>query len=222
MDMAKLQRKNVHLLRNPRQVNSHLAIDRPRVTELIETGAYAPLCIVRAPRLNGKTTALQQWAEKTSRQPAWLILDDEQSTVHVFWQQLLQLALAEQGSAQKDRDANVGGTKSTHAVDPSEVPSEDPASAMSAALAGAAPLTVIVTNFHTVQGADFEWDLARLLARTPELSLIVETRSVLEIEKVQFSSGLDAYVVDADDLAFSSAEAAQFHEGPRSLSSVTS
>ncbi|ALO66343.1 hypothetical protein AS189_07360 [Arthrobacter alpinus] len=49
MDMAKLQRKNVHQLRKPRQVNSHLVIDRPRVVELIETGADAPLCVVRAP-----------------------------------------------------------------------------------------------------------------------------------------------------------------------------
>lgn len=156
------------------------------------------------PRLSGKTTALQQWVEKTTRQTAWLILEDELATVDVFWQQLLQTALAAQG-----RDGQAGGTKSIHAVEPST----DPVSAVSAAMAGAAPLTVIVTNFHTIKGTSFEWDLARLLTRTPELSLVVETRSVLEIEKVQLSTGLDVYVVDADDLTFSSAEAAQFHEG---------
>ncbi|MDD0858782.1 hypothetical protein NHF46_15625 [Arthrobacter alpinus] len=115
--------------------------------------------------------------------------------------------------APQDRDAKAGGTESGHAVEPSKDPSTDPVSDVSAALAGAAPLTVIVTNFHTVQGTAFERDLARLLVRTPELSLIVETRSVLEIEKVQLSTGLDVYVVDADDLTFSSAEASQFHEG---------
>ncbi|WP_218711532.1 LuxR C-terminal-related transcriptional regulator [Arthrobacter sp. BF1] len=160
------------------------------------------------PRLSGKTTALQQWVEKTTRQTSWLILEDELATVDVFWQQLLQTALAAQG-----RDGQAGGTTSIHAVEPSKDPSTDPVSAVSAAMAGAVPLTVIVTNFHTIKGTSFEWDLARLLTRTPELSLVAETRSVLEIEKVQLSTGLDVYVVDADDLTFSSAEAAQFHEG---------
>lgn len=67
----------------------------------------------------GTTTAQQQEAERTTRQTAWLILDDEQSTVDLFWQQLLQMALAPMADDVAPKDANAGETTASHAVEPS-------------------------------------------------------------------------------------------------------
>ena len=205
MSIADFRPQNTRRLRQPRQVNPHLVIDRPRVVHLIETGSSAPLCIVRAPRMVGKTIALQQWAQETSRDTAWLVLEYGQPNDEVFWQQLLQVVEAKLG---RDAGASHG---IEHRGQAAAVPANDPVSTVAAALAGAEPFTVIIENFHFVTNAALERDLARLLTLAPELSFIVTARSALDIERTQLSVGLDVYIVDTEDLIFTAAEAAQFH-----------
>lgn len=180
-------------------------IDRPRVVKLIETGALAPLCIVRAPRSFGKSIALQQWAAMTTRQTVWLVLDKGHSNIEVFWQQLL-LAIGTQ---------LVPDTVASHAV---ELPKKhedlaDPVLDVAAAVAATGPLTVIVENFHYVQHPTVEKDLAHLLGIATELSIVLSSQAVLAMETVQLSLSFDVAVIGAEELVFSAEEAAQFHRG---------
>ena len=68
----------------PRVTEGHY-IHRPRLLELVDDLATAPLILVVAPAGTGKTYLLSDWAKRTRTLTAWLALDETDSDLAQFW-----------------------------------------------------------------------------------------------------------------------------------------
>jgi ATP/maltotriose-dependent transcriptional regulator MalT len=60
-------------------------VSRPRLLDLLESGAGRRLTLVSAPAGFGKTTLLAEWASTAGRPVAWLTLDEEDGDPAIFW-----------------------------------------------------------------------------------------------------------------------------------------
>ncbi|MHA7271108.1 helix-turn-helix transcriptional regulator [Arthrobacter sp. HLT1-20] len=199
MSVAEFDRSSAVASRPARLPNINGLLLRPRVVALLEAAAAAPVCIVSGPRGCGKTVVLQQWSSETSRNIAWLTLEDRATTADQLFQ-LLHLALGTPSHA---------GLSRRTVVDVAE----DPIRQLADCLRGSEPTTLIVDNYQPERHPGGWRELARLLALAPELSLIVATRSAVDSAQRQAWCSLDVEAIDAGCLAFSDAEAAQFHAG---------
>lgn len=185
--------------RAPRLPGNHSILSRPRLTELLESGAAAALCILRGPRNSGKSTALRQWASATDRTLVWLHLTEDTRTAAQFWHQLQGACAAAFGPAPPLQEFPGEGTPLSHAI--------------AAMLLVVPPFTLVIENFHWVQCPDVEAGLLQLLDHAPGLSIVVAARSALAVEGLQATSGVDLWVVGPESLRFDAAEAAAFHAG---------
>jgi LuxR family transcriptional regulator, maltose regulon positive regulatory protein len=60
-------------------------VHRPRLLQLVDELAAAPLTLVVAPAGTGKTALLSDWGERTGAVTAWLLLDETDSHPVEFW-----------------------------------------------------------------------------------------------------------------------------------------
>lgn len=193
--------------RPARQSNPRTQINRPRVTALIDAGAAAALCIVHGPRDCGKSVALSQWAATTERDVRWLNLTEDSAQPQQFWQQL-HAALQSKFQAFFTEPDPAGPPLSAGATE-----SSSPAHWLAAQLSGSAPFTLVVEDFHHVQASSVQQGLLEMLEQAPHMSMMVATRSTLEVERGYAASTTDFEVIGSEELKFTSAEARAFHAG---------
>src|SRR5580692_422140 len=60
-------------------------VRRPRLEQVLETGAEAALTLVAAPAGYGKTTAVRAWYESSDSALAWVTLDAGDNEPARFW-----------------------------------------------------------------------------------------------------------------------------------------
>ncbi|AIY01161.1 hypothetical protein ART_1562 [Arthrobacter sp. PAMC 25486] len=143
--------------------------------------------------------ALRQWAADTNKDLLWLHVAQHIATAEQFWLQLHDALSSHLGLPNMPPD------------DPDF--SVSPISHLTALLKDATPFTLILEDFHWVQGTGVAHGLLRLLKSAPELSNVITARSALAIEQAQISGYLDLRAVGPTQLQFSPEEALEFHAG---------
>lgn len=172
---------------------------RPRVSALIELAAGSALGIVRGPRNGGKSVAVSHWSSNTARKLLWLHLTERTTTRQQFWLKLHASLIAHVGIAAAPLDAPRF--------------QQDPAHYLAALLSEARPFTLVLEDFHRVRSAGVERELLAFLSYAPGMSVLILTRSALDVESNQISSNVDVCVVEPAQLQFSDEEAARYYAG---------
>jgi len=176
------------------------AIERGRLFDTLDTGVRGPLTLVTGPAGAGKTVLLSTWlAQRTPfATVAWLALERGDASPPRFWRATLDAV----------RHA---GDDSLAALD-ALVPGDDGEllAALAQALAGrAAPLVLVLDDFHELRSAEVWAALDGLLRHPPAgLRLVIASRSdpPLACHRLRVEGRL--VELRAADLAFTPAEAA--------------
>ncbi|MFK3981855.1 LuxR C-terminal-related transcriptional regulator [Micromonospora sp. NPDC050397] len=170
-------------------------IVRPRLHELLETGAAGPVTLVSAPAGWGKTTLLSSWyrAMAEDRSRAWLTLEPGDGGERL-WAYLRAAVHADGAEAER---AGPGD--------------RDHLDRLAAVLARRAdPVTLVIDDFHRVEDPDVAAGLDFLLRHTGDrLRLVVGGRTdpALALHRWRLSGELTE--IRAADLAFTAEESAE-------------
>ena len=175
-------------------------VRRPRLEQLLETGADAALTLVAAPAGYGKTTAVRAWYESSDSALAWVTLDAGDNEPARFWAYV---------STAVDRIRNGLGRRALHRL-------RSPGMAIEAAIDevmnGIADygqaVTLVLDDLQTVTDRDCLASLDYAIHRLPaNARVIVLTRAdpALPLPRLRGRGALTE--VRASDLAFTSPEA---------------
>ncbi|GAA1831842.1 LuxR C-terminal-related transcriptional regulator [Actinomadura chokoriensis] len=170
-------------------------ITRQRLTERMEEGARGPLTVVTGPPGAGKSVAAASWAT-TGRRPgpvAWVSLDEADHRPAAFWS-LAAAALEHVGVADVPR--------------PPEDGLDIFCARLTFALAGrAAPVVLVLDDFHPPAGSDLARDVARVLKGAgPVLRLVLISRTDPPLPLHRYRLTGELVEIRSADLAFDDAE----------------
>lgn len=170
-------------------------ITRQRLTERLEKGTRGPLTVVTGPPGAGKSVAVASWAT-TGRRPgpvAWVSLDEADHRPDAFWS-LVVAALEQAGAADVPR--------------PSEGGCDIFCARLMFALSGrAAPVVLVLDDFHPPAGSGLARDLARVLKGTgPVLRLVLISRTDPPLPLHRYRLTGELVEIRGADLAFSDGE----------------
>ncbi|MDO9407131.1 MAG: hypothetical protein Q7T67_01865, partial [Patulibacter sp.] len=198
------------------------ALDRPRVTALLEAACARPLTVVAAPAGSGRTVALAAWAAATRAPVAWLSLDEGDDDPRRLWVHLLAaLERVRPGVTRPAGRALWADLDLGRRV----LPLTADAFAEAARIPGPpgatdVPLSVVLVldDVHRLR-SPVAWRLLRgLLDQAPtSLRVVVSGRTAPPLRTVRRRVAGQLASVDADDLAFTPEETTAYLVGLRGL-----
>ncbi|HRN28920.1 MAG TPA: hypothetical protein PK890_04375, partial [Terrimesophilobacter sp.] len=163
---------------------------RPRVSALFDAGADAPITLVSGMAGAGKSTAVRQWLESRGGRHAWLDLAVLAQDPVRFWGEFsaaLVVAWAFDGVPDADAFDDLAGLV---------IPDS---------------LTVVLDDVHFAVGTPLFAQLAVLLRSLPHgVSIVLVSRSRPSLGLSRLSAEGLVHEVDAESLAFTRAEIAEF------------
>jgi LuxR family maltose regulon positive regulatory protein len=176
------------------------AVQRPRITELIDQGTrWCPLTVVTGPPGAGKTMALALWAAAEPRVVAWVCLDRYDNRPEVFWSYVVA-ALRRSGIVLPSAlSTAMRGRPGDHVFLlwlVSALATQDP------------PVILVLDDFHVLTEPDLMHGLDFVLRNVgPGLCVVVSSRMdpLLLLHRYRLSGELAE--IRANDLAFNVAEA---------------
>ncbi|GAB3615916.1 hypothetical protein GCM10027416_04730 [Okibacterium endophyticum] len=173
-------------------------VPRPRLVRLLDEAGNRPLTVVHAPAGYGKSTALSEWvrsraSQRETPQTLWLTVDDTISDRADFWD-LVSVLLTGDASVPMLPPAR-NGVRPTIRRNMLRVVDALPE-----------PVTLVVDAYERLNSPDIENDLLHLVHHTDTFSLVVATRTSTRLETFETLQHLDATVLAADNLAFTSEE----------------
>lgn len=165
-------------------------VPRPRIVESIERGLDDGLVVVRGPAGGGKTSAIAEWAARTSRQGTWVSVRSDTVERFAFWEHVLRALGADRGP---DGRMRLGlGT-------------EDQLRRALAQAFDELSHTLVVDNYHLVADRAIDEDITWLLGHST-CSFVLSSRTVQSFESGTLAARLGPTVVLPEDLAFDRAE----------------
>jgi LuxR family maltose regulon positive regulatory protein len=178
------------------------ALNRPRVTGLIERAAAHPVTVITAPAGAGKTLACAIWAQSAARSSrvAWLTVDEGDRDPARFWANVTA-ALAD-GSAAPPPPEPALVPRSRSAAD------DLPVSLADAVRGSGSLITLVLDDVHALAGGSVLPELSFLVHHAPVgLRLILCGRYVPGLQLAKMRIGGDLAELDATDLACATTEA---------------
>src|SRR4051794_9255479 len=178
-------------------------VRRERLLVLLDKGAALPLTLVSAPAGSGKTAALALWAQE-HRPPgdvAWLSLGPDDGERLRFWSAALR-ALAGASPALREL-----------AIPPGTSVDDFLPGLVDALMGLAAPVTLILDDFHEVGQGRVVADLETIISHAPRsLRLVVSTRMDAPFRLARMRGGGRLAEGRASDLAFTLEETRELSE----------
>ncbi|NEK56512.1 helix-turn-helix transcriptional regulator [Geodermatophilus sabuli] len=181
------------------------AVARPRLGEKLDRGAQRALTLVSAPAGFGKTTLLTEWlaAAGQGRSTAWLSLDQRDDDPVVFWTYLIT---ALQATAPGVGDAPLALLQSSGAT-----LDEVLATLVNDLSAVPVDLVLVLDDYHVVASPEVHAGVAFLLDHLPpQVHLVIATRADPALPLARLRAAGELVEVRADDLRFTTAEAAAY------------
>ena len=176
------------------------AIRRTRLDELIDLVDERGLAIIRGPAGSGKTATMISWASTRSGDRGhgvWITLDPSTSDRVGFWRHIFETLV----------DAGIPVASPAAEFIAVDQPIPDLQQRLVRAFVGLrSPITIVVDDFHHVDGSGVDADVAMLLHRAPRLRVVIGTRSRSELESPHNQVRLEPIVIGPDDLLFTLAE----------------
>ncbi len=179
-------------------------IARPRLIERLDAGLRCKLTLVSAPAGFGKTTLLTQWLHTADRPFTWLSLDEDDNDPVRF---LTYLVAALQGV-----DDAIGQALQSLLGTPHLPPAEAMVTTLINDIAAVPEAFLLVLDdYHVIHSRDIHDALRFLLDRQPPtLHLVLLTRKDPPLPLARLRARDQLLEFRADDLRFSTAEAATF------------
>jgi LuxR family maltose regulon positive regulatory protein len=165
---------------------------RDRVVRSLSRVLADEVTVVRAPVGFGKATAVASWTlSAEAPRTAWLDLQYEAVT-DAPWRGIA----AALGAGGSPSGAALGDDGLFELVRDRVAAESD-------------PFVLVLAGYAEAEGSSAADDLVRLIRTTPNLHLIVLTRTVTAFESMRLSAGVDVGVIDETDLAFTADETVQ-------------
>lgn len=193
---------------------------RPRLTGKLLSGVQRPgsFILLSGPAGFGKTTLLSEFVAQILQQReslvgvAWLSLDEGDSDPHRFWTYLI--------AACQGVQEGVGETALALLNMPQPLPEGAiPTLLINDLTRQDRPLVLVLDDYHTIQNPSIHADLLFLLDHLPQnLHLIVSTRTDPPWPLARYRARNQLIEIRAQDLRFSTAEAAGFLNQTMALS----
>ena len=185
----------------------HQTVERTRLHDLLRQGCSLPLTLVVAPAGWGKSTLVAGWLRQDRVTAGWVSLDDGDDDPHRFWRYLL-LAAGQAGQA--------AGTAALRRLDAakSDVLRDVLPTFINEVTSSAAPLVLVLDDYHLITSAQVHASVAALLDRCPpQLHLVLITRAdpPLPLSRLRVRGELGE--LRAEHLRFSLDEAREFFGG---------
>ena len=179
-------------------------VERKRLHDLLREGRTLPLTLVVAPAGWGKSTIVADWLAHDDVAAGWVSLDGGDNDPKRFWRYLL-LAAGQAGSA-----AGAAALRRLDAAGSDVLRDVLPAFVNELASA-AAPLVLVLDDYHLVTSARVHASVATLLDRSPpQLHLMLITRADPPLPLSRLRVRGDLAELRAEDLRFSAGEAVEF------------
>jgi ATP/maltotriose-dependent transcriptional regulator MalT len=174
-------------------------VDRPRLTQTLETAADSALILVAAPAGYGKTTAVRAWCAKRGSEIAWVTLDVVDNDPTRLWRYVATAV---------DRIRDGLGKPALRRLRSGGVAHEGAVDEVMNALAGfGEEVVVVLDELQSVTDAECLRSIAYAVERLPanaRLLLVTRSDPALRLAKLRADGRLAE--VRANDLAFTPAE----------------
>ena len=181
-------------------------VPRTRLSERLDRGGEVALTLVSAPAGFGKTTLLTEWltaAATDGRSTAWLSLDQRDNDPVVFWTYLL--------SALQRTAHGVGGGALALLQSSQASMEEVLATLVNDLNAATDDVVLVLDDYHVVTARDVHDGMAFLLEHLPpQIHLVLGTRADPALPLARLRARGELVEVRADDLRFTSEEAAAY------------
>ena len=183
------------------------ALLRARLIQRLETGVREgrTLTLISAPAGFGKTTLISAWLQQNARRAAWLSLDQSDNDPIRFWRYFI--------AALHTLDAALGRAGAGHVGRAASPPLESVVTALIndlAASAAAAPLVLVVDDYHVVTDLGIHTSLDFFLDHAPpQLHVAITTREDPPLSLPRRRARQKLTEVRAADLRFTLSEAAE-------------
>ena len=172
---------------------SRYTIERPALAARLDHALREQATVVRAPAGYGKTSLVRRWLEDlldrpdaATRTAGWIDLDLVTGELRGFWDAVRAELDPDQADDRWDTD---------------------PVTAMQEVVAGRPATVVLVLDGYTRRwDGVLSADLVQVIRRTPNLHVMVLTRSLTSFEAPALAAVLDLVVLQNDDLGFDRAE----------------
>ena len=180
------------------------SVERKRLHDVLRQGCTLPLTLVVAPAGWGKSTIVADWLAHDDVAAGWVSLDGGDNDPKRFWRYLL-IAAGQAGSA-----AGAAALRRLDAAGSDVLRDVLPAFVNELASA-AAPLVLVLDDYHLVTSARVHASVATLLDRSPsQLHLMLITRADPPLPLSRLRVRGDLAELRAEDLRFSAGEAVEF------------
>ncbi len=184
-------------------------VSRPRLADLLQRGAHAPVTLVSAPAGFGKTTLLSGWlaaraADTEDGEPvAWVSLDERDQLAASFWTYVL-LAL--------DRAVPGSGAAALTLLQSGQAPVETVLAGLVNELSVyAGQVVLVVDDYHLADGVDVAAGMTFLVDHLPpQLRLVISTRADPALPLSRVRARGDLVEIRAADLRFTGDEVATY------------
>jgi ATP/maltotriose-dependent transcriptional regulator MalT len=179
-------------------------VSRPRLIERLNAGLDRKLTLIAAPAGFGKTTLLSEWIPLSSRQVAWLSLDENDQDPILFWTyfisalQALRLDLGDSALAllQSPQGLPIPAILTALINDLNDFPD---------------PFVAVLDDYHLIDSQPIHEGLSFLIAHQPDnLHLVITTRADPPLPLARLRARNTLNELRANDLRFTAEETAVF------------
>ncbi len=180
------------------------AVERARLTALIEQGTGMPLTLVSAPAGFGKTTLLSAWAAQSGNPVGWVSLDEADNDVVRFLSYMI--------AALQNIQEGIGRTASTmiKAVQRSPIPSIL-TTLMNEVGQEQQQFVVILDDYHVINAEQVREAMTFILEHQPKnLHLVIDTRADPFLPLTKLRARNQLMELREKDLRFTTEEVKQF------------
>lgn len=182
---------------------------RPRLSELLQRAAHAPVTLVSAPAGFGKTTLLASWFATRLPGPggndpvAWVSVDERDREAASFWAYVL-LAL--------DRAVPGSGAEALTLLQSGQAPIETVlAGVVNEVSVRSGEVTIVLDDYHLADGVDVAAGMTFLVDHLPpQLRLVIGTRADPALPLSRLRARGELVEIRASDLRFTGEEVAGY------------